>query len=42
MGPFGDTEELTAATLLLSSEKAGNFIRRPDLPAEGGFSVTSI
>lgn len=42
MGRFGEPQELIGATLLLASEKAGQFITGSNLVVDGGFSVMAI
>ena len=42
MGRFGEPEELIGATLLLASERAGQFITGSNLVIDGGFSVMAI
>jgi NAD(P)-dependent dehydrogenase (short-subunit alcohol dehydrogenase family) len=42
MGRFGEPEELIGATLLLASERAGQFITGSNLVVDGGFSVMAI
>lgn len=42
MKRFGEPGELVAATLLLSSDKAGSFITGANLVVDGGFSVMAI
>ena len=39
---FGDKEELVGATLLLASEKAGNFITGHEMVVDGGYSAMTI
>jgi NAD(P)-dependent dehydrogenase (short-subunit alcohol dehydrogenase family) len=42
MGRFGEPPELIGATLLLASEKAGQFITGSNLVVDGGFSAMAI
>lgn len=42
MARFGEPSELTGATILLASDKAGSFITGTNLVVDGGFSVTAI
>jgi NAD(P)-dependent dehydrogenase (short-subunit alcohol dehydrogenase family) len=42
MDRFGEPEELVGATLLLASERAGQFITGSNLVVDGGFSVMAI
>lgn len=42
MSRFGNAEELTAATLMLASNKAGSFITGSEIVVDGGFSSMTI
>ncbi len=42
MDRFGDKEELVGATLLLASDKAGNFITGHEMIVDGGYSAMTI
>ena len=42
MDRFGDKEELVGATLLLASDKAGNFLTGHEMVVDGGYSCMTI
>ena len=42
MSRFGNADELTAATLMLASNKAGSFITGTEIVIDGGFSAMTI
>jgi NAD(P)-dependent dehydrogenase (short-subunit alcohol dehydrogenase family) len=42
MSRFGMADELTGATLLLASNRAGSFITGMEVIVDGGFSATTI
>jgi NAD(P)-dependent dehydrogenase (short-subunit alcohol dehydrogenase family) len=42
MSRFGTAGELTGATLMLASNKAGSFITGTEITVDGGFSAMTI